>query len=53
MNEYETYRQFHVPEDERRFVDMTHDAQGRMCRVYFYPKTAEYVYEPIKGEGRC
>jgi len=34
--------------EERRFIDITHNASGKMCRVYYYPRTKKYEYEPIK-----
>jgi len=35
---------------KRRFIDITHDAQGRMCRVYWDPEKQETIFEPIDSE---
>ena len=34
--------------DKRRFIDITHNAQGRMCRVYHNFRTNKPEYEPIE-----
>ncbi len=52
LNEPETARVFYNPSlEERRFVDFTHDGTGKMCTMYYYPKTNKYELEPIEKNG--
>ncbi len=49
IREYEvnTYR-FGL-EKKKLFIDLTHDGTGRMCRVYYYPESRSYSFEPIRN----
>ena len=33
---------------ERRFVDITHNALGKLCNMYYDLRTRRYEYEPIQ-----
>ena len=35
------------PEVKETFVDITHNAFGVLCRVYYNPRTKSYRFEPI------
>jgi hypothetical protein len=34
-------------EDKRRFVDITHSPDGKMCTIYYNETTKRYEYEPF------
>ncbi len=47
---YEYWDKIKRGADKRHFIDITHDAQGRMCRVWWDPETKKTTFEPIEEE---
>ncbi len=37
--------------ERKRFVDFTHDGTGKMCTMYYDPRTKRYELEPIEKNG--
>ena len=36
------------PEVKETFIDITHNAVGELCRMFYNPETKSYRLEPIK-----
>jgi len=34
-------------EEPKKFVDFTHNGLGKMCTMYYYPRTKRFRLEPI------
>ena len=37
--------------EDKRFVDFTHNVTGKMCIMYYNPRTKRYELEPIEKNG--
>ncbi len=42
------YRIYTEQYRDRRFVDLTHDPLGNMCRLFYNTKTKKYDFEKIE-----
>jgi len=49
MNIYDSWhRNYYLERPERKmFIDITHNALGVLCKVYYNPETKSYKFEPI------
>ena len=54
MNVYDSWHRFHTEafDDKKVFIDITHNAQGEMCRVFFISRTGKYKFIPIKNTSK-
>ena len=36
-------------EEKKKFIDIIANGTGKICRMYYYPRTKQYKLEPIKN----
>ena len=37
----------YILDEKKRFVDITHNGLGRICKVYHNSRTKKYEFEPV------
>jgi len=54
MNIYDSWHRNYYSESPERevFIDITHNALGVLCEVYYNPETKSYKFKPIGEKGK-